>query len=93
MSFTHTIETNGAFTLDNNDADASYDSIVVFTPDSSGQYDVIAPTLPVSYGLDAIQYNSDDVTVQLDQRRVSIDIDEEDIFCTFIFVGKTHELN
>ena len=87
VEFTHNITSGGSFSLDNNESDATFASEVTFTPDAAAQYAIVVPTPPLNYHIDAIQCDTIDVTVQLDQNRVLIDVDDVDIVCTFVLVG------
>lgn len=87
MPFTHSVVSGGAFTLDNDDADNAYDSKARLTPDSSGRYLVTLEEVPEKHRLEAIECDSVDVTVELDQRRVFVDFDDQDVVCNFIIVG------
>ena len=86
VQFTHNIQPQGAFTLDD-DTDATHANNVTLTPAKPGQYRVTLQGLPVNHRLEAIECDSDDVTVQLDQRRVLVDHNDTDISCTFVLVG------
>merc|ERR1712000_62153 len=72
VQFTHNVEPQGAFTLDH-DTDATHANNVTLTPAKPGQYRVTLQGLPANHRLEAIECDSDDVTVQLDQRRVLVD--------------------
>jgi len=87
VQFTHDVVTDGEFTLDHDESDATYASEVTFTPAAAAQYAIVVPTPPLNYHIDAIQCNTTDFTVQLDQNRVLIDVDDVDIVCTFVLVG------
>jgi len=87
VQFAHDVAPNGVFTLDD-DADVTHDNSVTLTPDAPGQYTIALPTLAAHFRLDAIECNSDDVAVELDQRSVLVDFNNTDIACTFIVVGK-----
>ena len=61
---------------------------MTLTPAKSGQYRVTLQGLPANHRLEAIECDSDDVTVQLGQRRVLVDYNDTDISCTFVLVGE-----
>jgi len=90
VQFTHNIQPQGAFTLDD-DTDATHANNVTLTPAKPGQYRVTLQGLPVNHRLEAIECDSDDVTVQLDQRRVLVDHNDTDISCTFVLVGEKND--
>jgi len=89
MQFTHNIVSGGTFTLDD-DADATLANSVSFLASAGHQHRVTLQGLPANHRLEAIECDGDDVIVQLDQRRVLINVND-DIVCTFVVVGKEHD--
>ena len=90
VEFTHNIVPGGTFSLDD-DVDATLANSVSLSASNGDQHRVTLQGLPANHHLEAIECDSDDVIVQLDQRRVLINVNDG-IVCTFVVVGKEHDL-
>lgn len=89
VQFTHNVEPNGAFTLDD-DTDTTYDNSVALIATANTRSRVTLQGLPRQHRLESIACDSDDVIIDVEQRRVLIDFKDTDVVCTFVVVGKNY---
>jgi len=86
VQFQHNIETNGTFTLDDDETDTTHSHTIFLTPDAIGEYEVDLPSLPLNYHLDTLE--CDDEIELIDDTRIVLDFQNNTIVtCTYTLVG------
>ena len=87
IHFTHNVQYGGEFSLDDDNTSTLPNSITLHGA-SSNDYRVTVQGVANEYVVESIECDSDNVNVDVDQRRVIIQSGEDDVTCTFVLASK-----
>ena len=91
--FTHNVYLSGEFTLDD-DITSTPPSSVTLYGSLTKQHRVTLQGVANGYEVEDIECNRrNDVSVQVERRRLDFVVTEDELICTFIVVGKSNVLN